>query len=275
MLFDRIPKSNLHTHTCFCDGKNTPEEMIRAAVEAGMDTLGFSGHSALSFENDWSMTEAGTAAYCKEILRLKSLWADRISVLLGIEQDFDSAMPPIGYEYVIGSVHHVVADGEYLPIDLSCEALLEGVKKHFGGDFFSLTRQYYERMAELPKRTGCDIVGHFDLVTKFNEGGLLFDERDPRYLRPALDALDALLEKDVIFEINTGAISRGYRRTPYPAPVFLHRIAEKRGNVTLTSDAHSKDRLLAYFPEALQFARAAGLGAVVIMTKEGWKHCPL
>ena len=43
-------KVNLHTHTCFCDGKNTPEEMVISAIEKGMDVLGFSGHSSSSFD---------------------------------------------------------------------------------------------------------------------------------------------------------------------------------------------------------------------------------
>ena len=28
------------------------------------------------------------------------------------------------------------------------------------------------------------VIGHFDLVTKFNEGGCMFDESDPRYIGP-------------------------------------------------------------------------------------------
>ena len=28
---------NLHTHTTFCDGKNTPEEMVQAAISLGME----------------------------------------------------------------------------------------------------------------------------------------------------------------------------------------------------------------------------------------------
>ena len=28
-------KANYHTHTVFCDGKNTPEEIILAAIEKG------------------------------------------------------------------------------------------------------------------------------------------------------------------------------------------------------------------------------------------------
>ena len=80
-------KNNLHTHTTFCDGKHSPEEIVLSAIEKGMDTIGFSGHSHVPFDADWTMTPEKTEAYFAEVLRLKQAYADRICILLGIEQD--------------------------------------------------------------------------------------------------------------------------------------------------------------------------------------------
>ena len=267
-----IPKCNLHTHTRFCDGKDSAEEVVLAAIAAGMETIGFSGHSGLPFSTSWTMKQEKTKEYQKEILRLKEVYGDRIHILLGIEQDILTGIPDYPYDYVIGSVHCVEVDGEHFMIDESAEVLANAAKKYYGGDFYKLCKAYYEVVAQVVDKTRCDIVGHFDLVTKFNEGGRQFDENDPRYLRAALDALDALLEKDVVFEINTGAISRGYRRTPYPAPMLLRRIAEKGGRVTITADAHAKENLQYAFADAVQLARASGLGSIQIMTRDGWKQ---
>ena len=271
MMSARIPKSNLHTHTDFCDGTDSAERMVLAAIEAGMDTLGFSGHSTIFFDLECSMTREATAEYRKEILRLRKQYGDRLHILLGIEQDLYADEPASGYDYVIGSVHYLHIDGEYSAVDLSKQSLTELVNRHFSGDFYRFARHYFELVATLPQKTGCDIIGHFDLLSKFNTAGDLFDENDPRYLRPAMDALDALLARDVIFEINTGAMSRGYRKTPYPAPIFLHRIAEGRGRVTLSSDAHRSNALLYAFSEAMHIARAAGLGSLAVMTRQGWQ----
>ena len=271
----RYPKCNLHTHTCFCDGKDTPREIVLAALDQGLETLGFSGHSNTPFCLESSMTQAGETHYRKEILSLKEEFGDRICILLGIEQDFYSNPISKAYDYVIGSVHFLLEDGEYCAVDYSPERFSQIVKEHYRGDVYRFASAYYETVAQVVDRTGCDVVGHFDLITKFNEGNRFFDESDPRYLGPALDALDALLQKDVVFEINTGAMSRGYRRTPYPSPIFLHRIAEKRGRVTLSSDAHAKENLLYGFDEALKFARAGGLGGITLYTKQGWKDFPL
>ena len=54
----------------------------------------------------------------------------------------------------------------------------------------------------------------------------MFSMEDPVYRKAALDAVDVLLEKDRFFEINSGAISRGYRTAPYPAPVLLQHIRD-------------------------------------------------
>jgi histidinol-phosphatase (PHP family) len=108
-------------------------------------------------------------------------------------------------------------------------------------------------------------VGHFDLLTKFNDCGRVFDESDKRYQTCALDALDFLLEKDLIFEINTGAISRGYRKTPYPAEFLLKRVAENGGRVVINSDCHNAYSILSNFPEAVQYASACGIKALTII----------
>ena len=117
------------------------------------------------------------------------------------------------------------------------------------------------------------IIGHFDLITKFNEGGRLFDESDPRYTdawTAALDrltgpAINELPEKDrLIFEINTGAMSRGYRTSPYPSGEILTEIARRGIPVILSSDSHDKSTLLYGFDEAEALSEELGLTPVTL-----------
>ena len=273
MNLQLLTKSNLHTHTTFADGKHTAEEVVLSAIDAGMEVLGFSEHSFHANPAIFGMQSPELQQeYCKEIDRLKSVYADRIKILRGIEQDSFSGVPTDVYDYVIGSVHYVYLGGEFCCVDLSAQTTLDAIKMHCGGDPMVYAKAYFEAVANVEKDTQCDIVGHFDLLTKFNEQTAIFDTSDPCYIKAGLEALDALLEKDVIFEVNTGAMARGYRTTPYPAPIFLHRIAEKRGNVTLSADAHSKEKLIYGFDTALQIIKASGIGSVLTMTKEGWKN---
>jgi histidinol-phosphatase (PHP family) len=273
MNLQLLTKSNLHTHTRFADGKHTAEEVVLSAIDAGMEVLGFSEHSFPPHPDVFGMQSPELQQeYRQEIYRLKDIYSDRIKILCGIEQDSFSGVPTDVYDYVIGSVHYLHLNGEYCPIDLTAQKILDAIQKHCGGDPMVYAKAYFESVAEVERDTQCDIIGHFDLLTKFNERTAIFDISDPRYIKAGLEALDALLEKDVIFEVNTGAMSRGYRTTPYPAPIFLRYIAEKRGNVTLSADAHDKDYLTYGFGTALQIMKASGIGSVLTMTKNGWKN---
>ena len=80
--------SDLHVHTIFSDGKNTPEEMVRAAISKGMTKIGFSDHSYTSYDESYCMSREGTAVYRKVIAGLKEKYRDQIEILCGIEQDF-------------------------------------------------------------------------------------------------------------------------------------------------------------------------------------------
>lgn len=85
-----------------------------------------------------------------------------------------------------------------------------------------------------------------------------------------MGALEKLLKRDVIFEINTGAISRGYRTSPYPAPFLLRAIREKGGRVCITSDSHSARTVLFAFDAAEALARACGFRETWVLTEQGF-----
>ena len=243
--------SDLHTHTTWCDGKNTPEEMVRAAIALGMETLGFSGHSYVPFD-DCCMTTEGTQQYRREIDRLKHQYKGQLKILCGIEQDYYSPAATDGYDYIIGSVHYLKLDNQYPAIDLDAQTLRQTADHFFGGDVYALAECYYDTVGDVVNRTGCNIVGHFDLVTKFNERDPMFDLQHPRYLAAWKAALDRLLQTGAAFEINTGAMSRGYRTSPYPAMDMIDYIRSHGGRLLLSSDSHSCETLLYHFEDYAQ-----------------------
>ena len=57
-------------------------------------------------------------------------------------------------------------------------------------------------------------------------------------------ALAELMPAPVVFEINTGAISRGCRETPYPDPRILSVLQKNHVRLLRTSDCHRKENLL-------------------------------
>lgn len=236
--------SNYHTHTSLCDGKDSAEEMILQAIEQGCAEIGFSGHSNTPFDPDYCMSENVIEEYKRVIRGLSKKYSDKIKIFMGIEEDYYSNTDTSDFDYVIGSVHYVFKDGEYIPIDLSREQQLAAVQKHYGGDFYAFVDDYYRLVGGLYEKTRCNIVGHLDLISKFNENNDLFDERSARYLGSAKEAIARLAVAPTVFEINTGAVSRGYRSEAYPLPSVREMIADTGKLFILNSDAHSKETLL-------------------------------
>jgi histidinol-phosphatase (PHP family) len=240
--------TDLHVHTTFSDGRSTPEDVVQAAIAKGMTTLGFSDHSYTHFDTAYCIPKEKIPAYRAEIEALKAQYAGQIEILCGIEQDFYSEESTEGYDYVIGSVHYVKAGGKYLPVDESRQALLRAVRDDFGGDIYTLAEVYYETVALVAEKLQPTIIGHFDLISKFNEDGKLFDETHPRYIAAWQAAADRLLKAEIPFEINTGAVSRGYRTAPYPAAPIREYLANRGARFLWSSDSHRADTLCFGFP---------------------------
>jgi len=235
--------TDLHTHTIFSDGKNTPEEMVVAAIEKNMACIGISDHSYTKMDASYALQPEKIPEYQHMIGQLKEKYGDRIKVLCGIELDTCSDISTQGFDYVIGSTHHVDVGEDFVPVDWRADLMIEGAQKYFGGDLYALAEAYFKKIATFSEKKGIDIIGHFDVLTKFNENGAMFDTENPRYKKAWMDAADQLLTLDVPFEINTGAISRGYRTSPYPALPIAEYIRSRGGRFVLSSDTHSAENL--------------------------------
>ena len=239
--------SDFHVHTTFCDGANTAREMVLAAIEKGMDAIGFSAHSYTFFDESYCLKKEDIPSYREEICVLKEEYRGKIRILLGIEQDVYSAESTEGYDYVIGSAHYVLKDGKYYSVDSSMDEFRHIGEDVYGGDYYALCEDYFAAVARLSEREDVSFIGHFDLITKFNEKGAFFDETHPRYIAAWQKAIHALLPLKIPFEVNTGAISRGYRTAPYPAMPILKYIKAGGGEVILSGDVHTKEGLLFAF----------------------------
>jgi len=274
---------NYHTHSLYCDGTDNLEEMVETAIKKGFDTLGFSGHCYTAYDTSYCMSREDTIKYNDEIARLQQKYAGRIDILRGIEQDFGSDEPVCGYDYVIGSVHamfpwaaedsadnfHGYDRSSYFYVDWSYEEIQKAVNGYFGGDPYAFCEHYYQMVSILPQVTGCNIIGHFDLLTKFSEQHSWFDENHPRYVTAAEKALAELVSKGMIFEINTGAIAKKLRTSPYPAPWILRRIAALGGQIMINSDCHYREKLDCWFDEASELAKSCGFTCIKKITPQG------
>ena len=236
-----IKYSTYHAHTEFCDGKSSAERMILAAIARRCPEIGLSSHSPLPYENGWAMKAEEEDNYISRLEYLRKTYEKQIKVYIGLEFDTLSNRPSDRYDYIIGSVHHVCNGGRHYDVDHAAVITRQAILEGFGGDKYKYAECYFEEMSRVYELSGCDIIGHFDLLLKFNEQDPVFDTANPRYVKARDKALDKLLDTPAIFEVNTGAIHRGYRTAPYPEDYVLQRIREAGKPVVVTSDSHSAD----------------------------------
>ena len=257
-------RSNVHSHTAFSDGRNTAGEMVRAALALGFHTLGFSEHAPADYD-DAAMPAARAGEYRAEVLRLRAQYAGQIDLLLGLEHDWLSPMDAAEYDYYIESVHYVNRDGALWSVDWTRQKLETARDTLYGGDIYALCRDYFKTVCESIEGTGAAILGHIELIMKFNEARDLFDDADPRYLGPALECATLAAESGRLIEINSGAVAKGYRTVPYPGEAMLRRACEAGGRVILTSDCHDMAFLDCHFAESAALAKACGF-------KTAWEY---
>lgn len=258
--------STCHNHCTMCDGKNTAAEMINAAIAAGFTDFGMSCHSR--FAPEQNSTIKSDDEYIDAMRLLQKEYAGVINFSVGIEQDM---LAPVkkrsAYDYLIGSVHSFFNEhsGTYYSVDASPNELKACIDDMFGGDAMAMVRDFYTATASNARKYQPDIIGHFDLVTKFNDGDKFFDESSVEYKNAALDALAACAQTGAIFEVNTGGVYRGAKSEFYPAPFLLEALYEMDAKITLNADAHCVDAIDFGLSQALEQVQKIGFKSVFLL----------
>lgn len=253
--------SDLHTHTVFSDGICTMEEMVRAAAEKGLISIGISDHSYTDFDLRYCIREEQLPAYHAELQRLKAAYAGIIEVYAGLEYDgYTELKDRHLYDYLIGDCHYVKTHDGYHSVDHAKDEQWSAIETYFGGDPIAYSRAYFETYVERTRLHRPDVLGHFDLAAKFNH----VNEDDPSYRTMATEAMLACLEVTPIAEVNTGAIARGVRTVPYPNRELLKEILLHGGRLTLCSDAHRTDTLAFGFDDAAALLRDVGFRSIAV-----------
>ena len=246
--------SNLHNHTTYSDGKHTMEENIQSALRMNMRSLGFSDHSFTACDTSYCMQLEDYGRYLQEIAGLKEKYADRLPIFAGLELDYYSDTDVSVFDYFLASVHYIIKDGVCHAIDHSPQQQKTCIEDAFGGDVLAMSECYYDMVCRHVEKWNPTFVGHFDLITKFS----LIPEEDKRYQELAREALKRVIKTCPYVEMNTGAISRGWRKAPYPGAYLLDTLRENHGQILLNADSHHMDNLTTFFDESVEILKNAG-----------------
>jgi len=265
--------SNLHTHTVFSDGKQTPRENVEAALARGFASIGISDHSYTDFDLRYCMRAEKVDEYLATIRALKEEYAGRIEVYAGLEYDgyTDLVAGREAFDYLLGDCHYIKTSGGYFSIDHCKEGHEALCNDWFGGDYTAFAKSYFEGYTACMQSIRPDVLGHFDLVSKF----CLTDESSPAYRRYATEALIDCLAVTPLIELNTGAIARGHRAVPYPAPYLWKEVVAHGGKFVFSSDSHDIANLDFYFAECAALLKQNGIRSVAVLKNGAFQEVGL
>jgi len=277
--------TNYHCHCYLCDGKGAPGEYAQLAFEQGYLALGFSSHAPIPFENSWTMNSQGLKTYLKEIEEVKRDYTGRMEIYRGLEIDYipgmmgpsDSFHSSLPLDFRIGSVHVVPTEDnhDHYCFDGSDEEFIYLLNHQFKNNILAMVGDYYERVQEMLRQGGFDILGHFDLVKKKNRNNRFFAEEEPWYRELVETTLKETAKWGGILEVNTGGIARGAIDTVYPSAWILEKAFSYAIPITLNSDAHKPEDLGCYYPQATDIIKRAGYTTKWAILEGQWKEIAL
>lgn len=259
---------NLHAHSTYDDGKSTIREMVMASRDAGLSSVGISVHAPLGYDSGWNIDPLRMDAYMAEVAAVRQEFEKEIDVFTGIEWDVLYADIDLKrFDYVIGSVHHIPSGNPPSCVDEKAETTLHVLETYYGGDRDAMAEAYFAQYDAVASQPQVDIVGHVDLITKFDEKACIFTPCSRRYMSAALSAMEKLVRAGKIFEINTGAISRGMRTTPYPDRLLLCALREMGGRITISADAHHVSGVTCAYDQAVRLAMDCGFKEAQVLCR--------
>lgn len=265
----------------FCKhARGALQDVVLRAIEAGFTHYGLSEHVARYRELDIFPEEhelgvtpealvAAFEAYVAHARMLQHDYADRIELLVGFETE---RLPPgdwaarmreararLGVDYIVGSVHDV----EGLVIDYKPEHT-QAVADQVGG-VEELHVRYFDALTELISELRPEVVGHIDLIRKFDGERPAFGARAWRHLERTLEAAR---EAGSLLDVNAALYRRGLGPV-YPLPSILQRAREMGIGVTLGDDGHGPHDVGVGLSACMQAIAAAGYREVSYLTREG------
>ncbi|HPJ20859.1 MAG TPA: histidinol-phosphatase [Clostridia bacterium] len=277
--------SDMHMHGSFSDGRGSLREFVLSAIGKGFKAIGFSDHVPVPIDNSWSMKLSDLGSYLEEADALKKEFNGILEIYTGIELDYIDGIDVLkyvdfesrGFDYFIGSVHYVYSEilGGHFEVDGPAESFKSLFYSGFGGDAKALVHGYYNNVRKMVEEYKPTVVGHIDLIKKNNGISEYFSEDSDFYKEEINETLDVIKKQGALLEINTGAISRGYTKIPYPSEYILKKSLEKGIGITLNSDAHQPSNVGYKFMEMIDMAKEKGFREIYFYNQGQWKSFSL
>ncbi|MHA1679891.1 MAG: histidinol-phosphatase HisJ [Promethearchaeota archaeon] len=265
-----------HVHTYRCNhATGTEEEYILAAIEKGLDFIGFNEHFPMRYlpetipVEDYAMELDEFPGFIETLRALQVKYDGQIAIKIGAEVDYfqpawkaiqDTIHPFLDvFDYLYGSVH--VIDDWAVDDDR-----FEDKWAKVDNDL--VWKKYYEANLSMVQTGFFDVVGHMDLPKKYKH----FPTRSLDDL--IIPLLQAIKTQDMLVEVNTAGLRKPVKEI-YPSKHVLELCREHGVKLTLGSDAHAPGEVGYAFKEVIKILKDVGFDRIFTLTKRKMKAIEL
>ncbi len=249
--------ADLHMHSTYSDGCGSLEDMVKSAIEKGVNTIALTDHNPLPFPDTCAMAYEKLADYREEIYELQEHYAEKIQILLGIEADYlrmypeeSAATMAMDWEHCIGSVHFFSFGKEGVPVIIDASEDFHNALQEYS--ILRLCEDYFLSIQHMVATCRPHAIGHFDLIKKFNSNERYFSESESWYRDLVLETLDSVQKSGISLEINTAGRDKPCAEQ-YPSRWIIEECRKRTIPLLLSSDSHSPDTIGRYFSEYTQY----------------------
>ncbi len=132
-----------------------------------------------------------------------------------------------------------------------------------------MLKHYFATIREMLRIDPPTILGHLDLVKKFNGRSRFFPQDAPWYLAEVEQTVEVLAKSGVLLEVNTAPLYRGLADEPYPSALILEICRRHDVQLILNSDAHAPEFLDGGYEQALDMIRNCGYDTLFELDSTG------
>ena len=245
--------ANYHTHTTRCrHASGTEEAYVQAAIQGGLEILGFSDHTPYWFPEGYythmRMYPYELPLYCNTVRELQRTYADQLQIHLGLEVEyypafFGDLLPRLrdqGIEYMILGQHHI---GNELG-EPHCAKPTEDKQ---------VLQRYCDQVIAGMETGLFTYLAHPDFINFVG---------DPKvYLQHMRRLCHTAKECGIPMEINMLGLRQNRH---YPSDRFFALVAEEGCPVVIGSDAHKPEQVLLPDNEAQALEIVSRFGLTLI-----------
>lgn len=254
-------QADLHLHTCYSHGANTPAEMYEAALQKGLRLIGFSEHSprpeAYTYAHEYrEQLKRFLPRYVQEVTALKQR-NPGLHVLLGLEMDWldgeeefiRQSVQAYDYDYIIGSVHFLGHWGFDDGHDAWANVSQEECEERY--------RSYFHAWRNMIKSGLFQIAAHPDLIKIYsiNQFHIWLQKSEAKALLQS--CLLAMRDSGMAMEISSAGLRKACHEI-YPCPQIMKMAARLGIPASMASDAHNTRDLAADFDKLADYAQSFG-----------------